>query len=115
MILVTNQNDNIKSLSNLKTLKIFTSRHCTWTPFPIIPTKQHVLILPSQSSALKTQHITQHFLHIVRNLNRRFPTNLTAHLLRQPVQKSHLVRGPRIHEKEVRVPDLDPTHGRAVI
>lgn len=48
---------------------------------------------------------------MIGHLDRRLPAGLTRHLLRQPVKEGDLVGGPGVHEEEVRVPELDPTHG----
>ena len=80
----------------------------------IISSQQHVLILSSQSSALKPQHSTQHLLHVIRHFYGRLPSGLTRHLLRQPIQKRYLIGGPRVHEVKIGVPELHPSDGGAV-
>lgn len=48
---------------------------------------------------------------MVGHLNGSLPTSLARHLLGQRVKEGNLVHRPRVHEEEVRVPELDTTNG----
>nr|GMC88418.1 hypothetical protein Ccrd_016079 [Ipomoea batatas] len=80
---------------------------------PISSGHDHVLVLPSQTGALEPQCPTQNLLDIIRDLNRGF-SGAAGELRGELIQECDLVRGPRIHEHEIRVEKFVSSDGGSV-